>query len=154
MAGLYAVTHSASEELENYASLVIWGELCGPFQPPSLLFFSLQSQSVCIEQNFSTFQITHNCPTQLHTHSRSLHWSSSSCGLMNCTSLYKVVFTHRISPFSSISASSAVSLLFKLVLTLCLIFYSPIYRTSSNIHLFRMDCSEIYKNNYKTKMCI
>lgn len=73
---------------------------------------------------------------------------------MNCASLYKVVFTHRTSPFSSISASSAVSLLFKLVLTLCLIFYSPIYRTSSNIHLFRMDCSEIYKNNYKTKMCI
>ena len=55
MAGLYAVTHSASEELENYARLVSWGELCGPFQPPSFLFFSLSSQSVCIEQNFSTF---------------------------------------------------------------------------------------------------
>lgn len=112
MVSLYPVTHSTTEELENYARLVISGKQFGHFQPTFLLLSSLWSLSVYREQSFSTFQTTLTYPTYLHTHSRRLHWSSSSCdslvNLHDCSSWYKVAFTHRISPFSNTSASSVV----------------------------------------------
>ena len=149
-------THSASEELENYARLVrrIMWSLSASLPP---LFLSVEP--VCLQRAKHLYFLDNPLLRHLATHTQQkpslvqqFLWSHEPTS--NCNSLYKVAFTDRISPFSSISASSAVSLLFKPVLTLCLIFYSSIYSTSSNIHQFRMDCSEIYKNNYNTKMCI